>query len=89
MRQPTLVVVYRQQSPGIAQPTAMSQMVMSVPSLRPLPEQKYLSDGGKKAPNWEAFSSNVRLGWDYPTACPDWPGHNPRGRPFPRNPSVT
>ena len=40
-----------------------------------LPEQKYLSDGGKKAPELGGhFSSNVRLRWDYPTACPGWSG---------------
>ena len=30
------------------------------------PEQKYISDAGKKAPELGAFSSGIRLGWDYP-----------------------
>jgi hypothetical protein len=38
-----------------------------------LPEQKYISDGGKKAPELGPLR-NVRLGWDYPSACPGWPG---------------
>jgi hypothetical protein len=31
-----------------------------------LPEQKYISDAGKKAPELGAFSSGIRLGSDYP-----------------------
>jgi hypothetical protein len=38
------------------------------------PEQKYISDVGKKAPELGAFSSGIRLGWDYPPACPSWHG---------------
>jgi hypothetical protein len=38
------------------------------------PEQKYISDAGKKAPELGAFSSGIRLGWDYPPAGPSWPG---------------
>src|SRR5674476_232335 len=34
------------------------------------PEQKYISDAGKKAPELGAFSSGIRLGWDYPPAGP-------------------
>jgi hypothetical protein len=28
----------------------------------------------RRPPNWGPFSSNVRRGWDYPSACPGWPG---------------
>src|ERR1019366_3871429 len=38
------------------------------------PEQKYISDAGKKASELGAFSSGIRLGWDYPPACPSWHG---------------
>jgi hypothetical protein len=38
------------------------------------PEQKYISDAGKKAPELGAFSSGIRLGWDYPPAGPSWHG---------------
>ena len=38
------------------------------------PEQKYISDAGKKAPELGAFSSGIRLGWDYPSAGPSWHG---------------
>ena len=37
------------------------------------PEQKYISDAGKKAPELGAFSSGIRLGWDYPPALTDPP----------------
>ena len=40
------------------------------------PEQKYISDAGKKAPELGAFSSGIRLGWDYPPAGPNWHGVN-------------
>ena len=39
-----------------------------------LPEQKYISDAGKKAPEPGAFSSDIRLGSDYLPACPSWHG---------------
>ena len=35
------------------------------------PEKKYISDAGKKAPELGAFSSGIRLGWDYPPAGPE------------------
>jgi hypothetical protein len=38
------------------------------------PEQKYISDADKKAPELGAFSSGIRLGSDYPPACPSWHG---------------
>src|ERR1035441_5942927 len=28
----------------------------------------------RRPPNWGAFSSSIRLGWDYPPACPSWHG---------------
>jgi hypothetical protein len=34
-----------------------------------LPEQKHISDAGKKAAELGAFSSGIRLGSDYPPAC--------------------
>jgi hypothetical protein len=30
------------------------------------PEQKYISDAGKKAPELGAFSSGIKPAWDYP-----------------------
>ena len=40
-----------------------------------LPEQKYISDAGKKAPETGAFCSGIRLGSDYPPAAyPSWHG---------------
>jgi ubiquinone/menaquinone biosynthesis C-methylase UbiE len=38
------------------------------------PGQKYISNVSKKAPELGAFSSGIRLGWDYPPACPSWHG---------------
>jgi len=38
------------------------------------PEQKYIIDGGKKAPGPGCLSSDFRLGWDYPPVCPSWHG---------------
>ena len=34
------------------------------------PEQRYISDAGKKAPELGAFSSGIRLGSDYPPGFP-------------------
>ena len=38
------------------------------------PEQKYISDGGKKAPALGAFSLEVKPGWDYPPRYRSWQG---------------
>jgi len=38
------------------------------------PERKYISNAGRKTPELGAFSSGIRLGWDYPPACPSWHG---------------
>jgi hypothetical protein len=69
--------------PGTRRPsTKWSLLAIIVPPIRVstpeqkcigLPEQKYISDGGKKAPELGPLR-NVRLGWDYPSACPGWPG---------------
>ena len=40
------------------------------------PEQKYISDAGKKAPELGVFSLEVKPGWDYPRARPSWRGAN-------------
>src|SRR5271154_1522726 len=38
------------------------------------PEQKYINEAGKKAPELGAFSLEVKRGWDYPPAYPSWRG---------------
>jgi hypothetical protein len=38
------------------------------------PERKYINDAYKNAPELGAFSSGIRLGWDYPPVCPNWDG---------------
>jgi hypothetical protein len=38
------------------------------------PERKYINDAYKKAAELGAFLSGIRLGWDYPPACPSWHG---------------
>jgi hypothetical protein len=38
------------------------------------PEQKYISDAGKKAPELGAFSSGIRPWWDCLPVYPSWPG---------------
>ena len=36
------------------------------------PEQKYISESGKKTPELGAFDLGVKPGWDYPRARPGW-----------------
>jgi hypothetical protein len=38
------------------------------------PEQKYISEAGKKAPEPGALDLGIRLGSDYPPAYPSWQG---------------
>jgi len=38
------------------------------------PEQKYISDAGKKAPELGAFSSGIKPAWDYPPQYRSWQG---------------
>jgi hypothetical protein len=56
--------------------TPVPQRFVSTPLKKCIgsPEQKYISDAGKKAPELGAFSSGIRLGWDYPPAGPSWHG---------------
>jgi hypothetical protein len=38
------------------------------------PEQKYISDAGKKVPELGAFSSGIKPAWDYPPQYRSWQG---------------
>ncbi len=54
----------------------MPPVIVSTPEQKCIgfPEQKYINDAGKKAPELGAFCSGIRLGLDYPLACPNWHG---------------
>ena len=55
----------------------LSRLKLSTPEQKciGLPEQKYINDASKKAPETGAFCSGIRLGSDYPPAAyPSWHG---------------
>ena len=49
-------------------------VILSTPEQKCIgwPEQKYISDANKKAPELGAFSSGIKPAWDYPPRYWSW-----------------